>query len=63
MPAVVDIRAEVHTTGKTGAEMEALTIYDMCKAADKGMRVTEIRLLSKSGDWAAEEVCAQMLLV
>ena len=66
-PAVIDIRAEVRTTGKTGAEMEALTavsvaaltIYDMCKAADKGMRVTEIRLLSKSGgksgDWAAEE--------
>ncbi len=65
-PAVVDIRAEVHTTGKTGAEMEALTavsvaaltIYDMCKAADKGMRITDIRLLSKSGgksgDWVAE---------
>lgn len=62
-PAVVEIRAEVHTTGKTGAEMEALTavsvaaltIYDMCKAADKGMRLTDIRLLrksgGKSGDW------------
>ncbi len=65
-PTVVDIRAEVHTTGKTGAEMEALTavsvaaltIYDMCKAADKGMQITDIRLLRKSGgkggDWAAE---------
>jgi cyclic pyranopterin phosphate synthase len=65
-PAVVEVRAEVHTTGKTGAEMEALTavsvaaltIYDMCKAADKGIHITDIRLLrksgGKSGDWAAE---------
>lgn len=45
------------TTGKTGVEMEALTgvsvtlltIYDMCKAIDKGMEIGEIRLLRKSG--------------
>lgn len=45
------------TTGKTGVEMEALTgvqvalltIYDMCKAIDKGMVISDIQLLSKSG--------------
>lgn len=52
-------------TGRTGVEMEALTavgvglltIYDMCKAADRGMRIEHIRLLEKSGGksghWAA----------
>lgn len=47
----------VKTTGKTGVEMEALTavnialltIYDMCKAVDKGMILTEIKLMEKSG--------------
>ena len=47
----------VRTTGKTGVEMEALTgvtvalltIYDMCKAVQKDMRIENIRLLSKSG--------------
>ena len=40
----------VKTVGKTGVEMEALlTIYDMCKAVDKGMELGEIRLLRKSG--------------
>jgi cyclic pyranopterin monophosphate synthase len=54
------------TTGQTGVEMEALTavniglltIYDMCKAVDRGMVMGEIRLLEKhggkSGDWVAE---------
>ncbi len=45
------------TTGKTGVEMEALTgvsvalltIYDMCKAVDKAMRINDIRLISKNG--------------
>ena len=45
------------TTGRTGVEMEALTavsiglltIYDMCKAVDRGMRIEEIRLLEKAG--------------
>lgn len=55
------------TYGKTGVEMEALTalsvglltIYDMCKAADRGMTISDIRLLEKhggkSGDWAAPD--------
>ncbi len=57
--------ATVKLTGKTGVEMEALTavsvacltIYDMAKAADKGMTIQDIRLLQKSGgksgDWSA----------
>jgi cyclic pyranopterin phosphate synthase len=53
----VDIEATVRVMGKTGVEMEALTavsvaaltIYDMAKAVDKGMRITDIRLTSKSG--------------
>jgi cyclic pyranopterin phosphate synthase len=55
--ASVDIEATVRTTAKTGVEMEALTavsvaaltIYDMCKAADRGMRVGDVRLVRKSG--------------
>jgi cyclic pyranopterin phosphate synthase len=66
-PAAVGIRAEVHTTGKTGAEMEALaavsvaglTIYDMCKAADRGMRITDVRLVRKSGGRSGEIVLEQ----
>lgn len=50
-------RATVATDAKTGVEMEALmavqvtllTIYDMCKAIDRGMTLTDIRLLSKTG--------------
>lgn len=53
----VDITATVKVTGQTGVEMEALTaacvaaltIYDMCKAIDRGMRVAEVRLIHKSG--------------
>ena len=56
-PDTVEIESRVRTTGKTGVEMEALTavtvaaltVYDMCKAVDKGMRVESIRLISKSG--------------
>lgn len=52
-----------HCTGQTGVEMEALhgvtaallTVYDMCKAIDRGMIITDVRLVSKaggkSGDW------------
>ncbi len=59
------IEATVKTTGKTGVEMEALTaasvaaltVYDMCKAVEKGIRIEGIRLLEKhggkSGSWAA----------
>lgn len=53
----IEIEATVSITGKTGVEMEALTavsvaaltIYDMCKAVDKTMVITDIRLLHKSG--------------
>ena len=53
----IDIVAAVKVAGRTGVEMEALTavavaaltVYDMCKAVDRGMRVTDIRLLHKSG--------------
>jgi cyclic pyranopterin phosphate synthase len=51
------ITSTVKNTGKTGVEMEAmtatavaaLTIYDMCKAVDKGIRIDNIRLIKKSG--------------
>jgi cyclic pyranopterin phosphate synthase len=53
----IEITTTVKSTGKTGAEMEALTatavaaltIYDMCKAVDRGMKIENIRLVSKSG--------------
>jgi cyclic pyranopterin phosphate synthase len=53
----IDVRARVKVAGKTGVEMEALTavavtcltIYDMVKAIDRGMRIEGIRLLEKSG--------------
>lgn len=53
----IRVRCQAKTTGKTGVEMEALTgvnvtlltIYDMCKAVDKGMEIGEIHLLRKSG--------------
>jgi cyclic pyranopterin monophosphate synthase len=63
--ASVRCTAQVETMGRTGVEMEALTavqiglltVYDMCKAADRGMVMGEIRVLEKSGgksgDWAA----------
>ena len=62
-PPAVHCRVSVETHGQTGVEMEALTavqvtlltIYDMCKAIDKGMVMGNIRLLQKSGgksgDW------------
>lgn len=53
----VEIFSEVESVGKTGVEMEALTavsvaaltVYDMCKAVDKGIEITEIYLLEKKG--------------
>ncbi|MHB1686225.1 MAG: cyclic pyranopterin monophosphate synthase MoaC [Ignavibacteriaceae bacterium] len=53
----VEIRSFAKTTAKTGIEMEALTaasvaaltVYDMCKAIDKSMVISEIKLLSKTG--------------
>ncbi len=65
--AAINISATVRTSGKTGVEMEALTavsvagltIYDMCKAVDRAMRIDAIRLAQKSGgksgDWLLEE--------
>jgi len=55
--SVVGITATVKSTGKTGVEMEALTatavtaltIYDMCKAVDRGIKIENIRLIRKSG--------------
>ena len=64
----VEIRAEVRCDGRTGVEMEALTavsaaaltVYDMCKAVQKDMVITDIRLLSKTGgvhgDYYREEL-------
>lgn len=53
----VEIAATVRTTGRTGVEMEALvaasvaalTVYDMCKAIDRGMRIDGLRVVAKSG--------------
>ena len=65
--ALVRITATVETDAKTGIEMEALSaasvaalaLYDMCKAVDRGMEVTGVRLLEKSGGksgtWLAKE--------
>jgi len=65
--ARLEIEATVTTTGRTGVEMEALTavsvaaltVYDMCKAIDRGMRVEQVHLHSKSGgrsgDWLAAD--------
>ena len=61
----IQCQAQVETVGKTGVEMEALTavqvglltIYDMCKAVDRGMVMSDIRVLEKhggkSGDWVS----------
>jgi cyclic pyranopterin phosphate synthase len=64
VPTIV-CNATAETVGPTGVEMEALTavqvalltIYDMCKAADRGMTITDVKLLEKqggkSGHWVA----------
>lgn len=64
----VEIKATVTCSGKTGVEMEALTaasaaaltVYDMCKAVQKDMLITDLRLISKSGgihgDYHREEM-------
>jgi cyclic pyranopterin phosphate synthase len=59
---VVDIEATARTSAQTGVEMEALTavsvaaltIYDMCKAVDRAMRITDVRLIRKSGGKSGE---------
>src|SRR5581483_1425634 len=62
----VHCTVQVETLGRTGVEMEALTavqvglltVYDMCKAADRGMVITEVKVMEKhggkSGDWVAQ---------
>ncbi len=60
--SLIEITATVKTTGKTGVEMEALTavavatltIYDMCKAVDRAMHITNVRLVRKSGGKSGE---------
>ena len=71
-PCRVEILAEVSCTGPTGVEMEALTavsvaaltIYDMCKAIDRGMVLSDIRLLDKaggkSGHWVSDSPAPQL---
>ncbi|MGC8837359.1 MAG: cyclic pyranopterin monophosphate synthase MoaC [Anaerolineae bacterium] len=62
--AVLEITATVRTYGRTGAEMEALTavtvaaltVYDMCKAVEKGIRIHNVRLVRKSGGKSGEVV-------
>ena len=62
----VRIQASVRTTGKTGVEMEALTavsvaaltIYDMCKAVDRGMRIESVHLVQKSGGQRGDYVAS-----
>ena len=56
-PDAVEIEAQVRVTGRTGVEMEALTavtvaaltVYDMVKAVDRGMRIEDVRLVLKEG--------------
>lgn len=63
----IHIEAIVRTTGKTGVEMEALTavsaaaltIYDMCKAIDRGMRISDVRLAQKRGGRSGEYILEQ----
>ncbi len=60
--SAVEIEATVRTTGQTGVEMEALTaasiaaltVYDMCKAVDRGMRIEAIRVVHKAGGKSGE---------
>jgi cyclic pyranopterin phosphate synthase len=55
--SIIEIEAAVRTNDRTGVEMEALTaasiaaltIYDMCKAVERGIKITDIRLIKKSG--------------
>ncbi len=65
--AVLTVRVRVALNGRTGAEMEALTavsvaaltIYDMCKAVDRGMKITDIRLLEKGGGKSGHFVASE----
>jgi cyclic pyranopterin phosphate synthase len=60
--SAVEIAATVRTTGQTGVEMEALTaasvaaltVYDMCKSVDRGMRIEDLRVVHKAGGKSGE---------
>ena len=62
--SAVEITGSARTTGKTGVEMEALTavsvaaltIYDMCKAVDRGMRIESVRLVRKTGGQSGDVI-------
>jgi cyclic pyranopterin phosphate synthase len=62
--AQLEIRATVRVTSRTGVEMEALTaacvaaltVYDMCKAVDRGMSISHVELLHKAGGKSGEFV-------
>ena len=66
-PCMVEIQAAVTCTGVTGVEMEALTavsvaaltVYDMCKAVDKGMELGEIHLVEKTGGKSGHYIRAE----
>jgi cyclic pyranopterin phosphate synthase len=65
-PGSLAIEVTVETRDRTGVEMEALagvavgllTVYDMCKAVDRGMRIENVRLLEKSGGRSGHYVAA-----
>ena len=65
-PPRVSVRATVKTSGRTGVEMEALTavsvacltVYDMVKAVDRSIRITDIRLVEKRGGKSGDYVAA-----
>lgn len=75
MEDAIEVEAEVKTIGKTGVEMEALTavslacltIYDMCKAVDKGMVIEDVKLIKKTGgktgDYMLKEINGKVLSV
>ena len=62
--SAIEITATARTTGKTGVEMEALTavsiaaltVYDMCKAVDRGMRIEAVRLVRKTGGQSGDVI-------
>ena len=62
--SAVEISATVKLAGRTGVEMEALTavsvaaltVYDMCKAVDRGMRIEDVRVVHKAGGKSGEYV-------
>lgn len=62
--SAVEITGLARTTGKTGVEMEALTavsiaaltVYDMCKAVDRGMRIESVRLVRKTGGQSGDVI-------